>query len=199
MIGWSFEKVIGGLVAWVLDGVSWVVGAVFGFIDSSTSPTVTAPWFVGNGPGRGPYGVMLSIAASLLLLFVFAGLIQGVVAGDTAGMARGLHGLGLPLAFGFDLVTWVSSAIVNVFVPSGGGQWAVQGGIVAHAAQELGVPTGRAVMDLAYGDQWGNMLQPFWALPLLGITGLRARDIMGYTVAIMLLAAPVFALVFLRM
>jgi type IV secretion system protein TrbL len=98
-LGWSFEKVIGGLVAWVLDGVAWVVGAVFGFIDTSTSPTVTAAWFVGDGSRDGPYRVMLSVAAALLLLFVFAGLIQGVLAGDVAGMGRRMV-LDLPLAIG---------------------------------------------------------------------------------------------------
>ena len=98
-LGWSFEKVIGGLVAWVLDGVAWVVGAVFGFIDSSTSPTVVAAWFVGDGSREGPYRMMLSVAAALLLLFVFAGLIQGVLAGDVAGMGRRIV-LDLPLAIG---------------------------------------------------------------------------------------------------
>ena len=98
-LGWSFEKVIGGLVAWVLDGVAWVVGAVFGFIDTSTSPTVTAAWFVGDGSRAGPYRVMLSVAAALLLLFVFAGLIQGVLAGDVGGMGRRMV-LDLPLAVG---------------------------------------------------------------------------------------------------
>jgi type IV secretion system protein TrbL len=98
-LGWSFEKVIGGLVAWVLDGVAWVVGAVFGFIDTSTSPTVTAAWFVGDGSRDGPYRVMLTVAATLLLLFVFAGLIQGVLAGDVAGMGRRMV-LDLPLAVG---------------------------------------------------------------------------------------------------
>jgi hypothetical protein len=87
-VGWSFEKVIGGLVAWVLDGVSWAVRAVFGFIDSSTSPNVAASWFVGSGDHAGPYRMMLTVAAGLLLLFVFAGIIQGVLAGDTGGMAR---------------------------------------------------------------------------------------------------------------
>lgn len=48
-------------------------------------------------------------------------------------------------------------------------------------------------MALAYGDQWTNMLQPFWALPLLSITGLRARDIIGYTAFVMLVSLPIFA------
>ena len=45
-------------------------------------------------------------------------------------------------------------------------------------------------MAVAYGDEWTNMLQPFWALPLLGITGLKARELIGYTGALMLLIAP---------
>jgi short-chain fatty acids transporter len=192
-----------------LDGVFEQAGALRGLsIGTVVLVLVVAGLLLFGGPQRyvRAFGASADEAAGILLQFPFyfgiLGLLEagGLVerlAGDTAGLARGLHGLGLPLAFAFDLVTWVSAAAVNVFVPSGGGQWAVQGGIVAHAAQDLGVPTGRAVMDLAYGDQWGNMLQPFWALPLLGITGLRARDIMGYTIAIMLLAAPVFALVFL--
>ena len=79
-------------------------------------------------------------------------------------------------------------------VPSGGGQWAVQGAIAVEAARELGVPVARAVLAIAYGDECSNMLQPFWALPLLALTGLSARDIFGYTALLMFLVAPVFIL-----
>ena len=47
-------------------------------------------------------------------------------------------------------------------------------------------------MALAYGDQLTNMLQPFWALPLLGITGLKAKEILPYTIIIMLIGAIIF-------
>jgi len=46
---------------------------------------------------------------------------------------------------------------------------------------EAGVPLSKMVMAVAYGDELTNMLQPFWALPLLAITGVKARDIVGYT------------------
>ncbi len=85
----------------------------------------------------------------------------------------------------FPVFTFMSAGIVNVFVPSGGGQWAVQGPIILKAAMELGVSAPKAIMALAYGDQLTNMLQPFWALPLLGITGLKAKSILPYTVALM--------------
>ena len=89
-------------------------------------------------------------------------------------------------------LTFLSAGLVNLFVPSGGGQWAIQGPLVVQAADNLGLPLGKIVMAVAYGDQWTNMLQPFWALPLLGITGLRARDIIGYSGALMFLVAPIF-------
>lgn len=82
--------------------------------------------------------------------------------------------------------TFFSAAVLNLFIPSGGGQWGVQGPIAMASAFELGVSPGRLVMAVAYGDQLTNMLQPFWALPLLAITGARARDIVGYTCIVML-------------
>jgi len=66
-------------------------------------------------------------------------------------------------------------------VPSGGGQWAIQGPIILEAATKLGVSLPKIILALAYGDQLTNMLQPFWALPLLSITGLKAKDILPYT------------------
>ena len=86
----------------------------------------------------------------------------------------------------FTLFTFLSAGIVNFFVPSGGGQWAVQAPIVIPAAQALGVPLNQAAMAVAFGDAWTNMVQPFWALPLLGIAGLGIKDIMGYCTVILL-------------
>jgi short-chain fatty acids transporter len=92
----------------------------------------------------------------------------------------------------YPIYTFFSAGIVNVFVPSGGGQWGVQGPIIVKAAQELGVPLNKSIMALAYGDQLTNMLQPFWALPLLGITGLKAKEILPYTLFLMLIGMVIF-------
>ncbi len=81
---------------------------------------------------------------------------------------------------------FVSGGMLNFFVPSGGGQWAVQGPIFIEAGRALGVSDAVVVMGVAYGDQWTNMIQPFWALPLLSIVGLSARAIMGYCFVIFL-------------
>jgi len=96
--------------------------------------------------------------------------------------------------------TMLSAGVVNLFVPSGGGQWAVQGPIAMNAAGDAfggAVPAayaGKMVMGVAYGDELTNMLQPFWALPLLAITGVKARDVVGYTAVVMVGAGVWMAL-----
>jgi short-chain fatty acids transporter len=86
----------------------------------------------------------------------------------------------------FPLLVFVSASVINFFIPSGGGLWAVQGEILLGAGRQLGVAPGVTVMAFAYGESITNLMQPFWALPLLGIMGLRARDILGYTTVICL-------------
>jgi short-chain fatty acids transporter len=76
--------------------------------------------------------------------------------------------------------SFISAGIVNLFVPSGGGQWAVQAPVMLPAALTLGAEVPRVAMAVAWGDAWTNLLQPFWALPMLGIAGLKAKDIMGF-------------------
>jgi short-chain fatty acids transporter len=75
----------------------------------------------------------------------------------------------------------ISGGIINMFVPSGGGQFAVQGPVFLQAAEQLGTDPEVVIMGVAYGDQWTNMIQPFWTIPILAIAGLSVRDIMGYT------------------
>ena len=94
----------------------------------------------------------------------------------------------------YPIFTFISAGIVNFFVPSGGGQWYVQGPLVIQSAVEMGIPLGKSIMALTYGDQLTNMMQPFWALPLLGITGLKAKDILPYTFILMLIGFVIFTL-----
>ena len=97
----------------------------------------------------------------------------------------------------FPVLCYLAAGIVNFFVPSGGGQWAVQGPIMMPAGLELGVTPAVTAMGIAWGDAWTNMLQPFWALPALGIAGLGARDIMGYCAIVLIASGIVTALGFL--
>lgn len=90
--------------------------------------------------------------------------------------------------------TFISAGIVNMFIPSGGGQWAVQAPLVIEATQALGADMARTAMAVAWGDAWTNMLQPFWALPVLAIAGLKARDIMGFCLMQLLLSGVVISI-----
>jgi short-chain fatty acids transporter len=128
--------------------------------------------------------------AGIIVQFPLYGGIVGVLV--TSGLVPKLaallpHGPGLPFA------TFLSAAVVNVFIPSGGGQWTVQGPILMQAAHDAGVDPGRVVLALAYGDEWTNLLQPFWALPLLGITGAKIGDIFGYTAILCAAVSVIFA------
>ncbi|GGG49012.1 short-chain fatty acid transporter [Kocuria dechangensis] len=90
------------------------------------------------------------------------------------------------------LLAFLSAGLVNFFVPSGGGQVAVQAPILLDAGERLGVDPAVMIMAIAYGDQWTNMIQPFWALPLLAIAGLKIRDILGYTTVVLVVSGLVF-------
>ena len=85
----------------------------------------------------------------------------------------------------FPILTLMSSGALNVLVPSGGGQWIVQGPILIETAINNDISLSKTVMAMSYGDQLTNMMQPFWALPLLAITGLKAKEILPYTLLLM--------------
>ena len=62
------------------------------------------------------------------------------------------------------------------------------------AAEALGADIPRIAMAVAWGDAWTNLLQPFWALPVLAIAGLKAKDIMGYCLVQLLISGAIIAL-----
>jgi short-chain fatty acids transporter len=76
--------------------------------------------------------------------------------------------------------SFLSAGLVNIFVPSGGGQWVVQGPILLEASKILEVNPAKMAMAIAWGDAWTNLIQPFWAIPILSLAGLKLKDILGY-------------------
>lgn len=116
----------------------------------------------------------------IVLQFPFYGGIMGIMV--DSGLAASIANwfVSVSTVRTYPVYTFWSAGLINLFIPSGGGQWAAQGPIVMAAAPKLGVPLGKAAMALAWGDAWTNMIQPFWALPILGLAKLGARDIMGY-------------------
>ena len=134
-----------------------------------------------------------SNVGEILLQFPLYAGIMGLM--ESSGLIKifsdALVDFATPATFG--VLALLSAGIVNFFVPSGGGQFAVQAPIMLDASERLGVDPEIAIMAVAYGDQWTNMIQPFWAIPLLAIAGLKMRDILGYTTITMVVSGVVFA------
>ncbi|MFC0199808.1 short-chain fatty acid transporter [Paracoccus rhizosphaerae] len=120
--------------------------------------------------------------AGIVIQFPFYAGIMAIMV--QSGLAASLSEWFVSISTAQTLPFWsfIAAGIVNIFVPSGGGQWAVQAPVMLPAAQALGADLPRVAMAVAWGDAWTNLLQPFWALPMLGIAGLQARDIMGFCV-----------------
>ena len=137
-------------------------------------------------------GESISDVSGILIQFPLYFGIMGIM--SSSGMVTQISDFFVSIsnATTLPIFTFFSAGLVNIFVPSGGGQWVVQGPIVVESALKLGVPLNKAIMALAYGDQITNMLQPFWALPLLGITKLKAKEILPYTLIAMIVGSAIY-------
>lgn len=125
----------------------------------------------------------------IVIQFPFYAGIMGMMAGS--GLVTIVAGwfVSISTAETLPFFTFLSAGLLNILIPSGGGQWAVQGPVMLEAARELGVDFSRVAMAVSWGDAWTNMIQPFWALPALAIAGLSARDIMGYCLTVLVVSA----------
>ncbi len=90
----------------------------------------------------------------------------------------------------FPVVMGIYSAVLGFFVPSGGGKWIIEAPYVMQAANELQVHLGWAVQVYNAAEALPNLINPFWMLPLLGILGLRARDVIGFTIVQFIVHVP---------
>ncbi|MDR0826729.1 MAG: TIGR00366 family protein [Desulfovibrio sp.] len=130
-------------------------------------------------------------AGGIAVQFPLYGGIQGIMLGTGLGAMITNWFISFSTDATFPFFTYIASGVLNFFVPSGGGHWVVMGPVIIPAAVTIGAPVAKVAMAIAYGDQWTNMVQPFWALPLLGIAKLGPRDIMGYTTMVMIWAGIV--------
>jgi short-chain fatty acids transporter len=94
----------------------------------------------------------------------------------------------------FPALVAVYSAVLGVFVPSGGSKWVIEAPYVMAAAHSLKVHLGWVVATYGLGEALANLVQPFWMLPVLGLFKLSARDVMGYTFVVFLALVPVVLL-----
>ena len=124
-------------------------------------------------------------AAGIILQFPFYAGIMGIITGvGASGISFGTvlsnACISVSNATTYPLLTFLCAAVLNMFVPSGGGHWAIQAPIMFAAGADLGVDPGLTGTAIAWGDAWTNLIQPFWAIPALAIAKLDAKDIMGF-------------------
>lgn len=126
----------------------------------------------------------------VLLQFPFYAGIAGIITGThlSEQLAHMFVRVSTPLTFPAIVATY--SAVLGVFVPSGGSKWVIEAPYVLGAAHGLQVHLGWIVASYDLGEALANLVQPFWMLPILGLFRLGARDVMGYTVLVFLVLFP---------
>ena len=182
------------LLSWIIAilGLSFVVIKLFfrgGSLDLNT--VILIFLFLGVILHKTPLAYVgaftkaASGAAGILLQFPFYAGIMGILMGvGKSGIclgtviSDGFINISTPVSY--PLFTFLCAAVLNMFVPSGGGHWAIQAPIMFTAGADLGVDPGLTGMAIAWGDAWTNLIQPFWAIPALAIAKLNAKDIMGF-------------------
>ncbi|WP_200415918.1 short-chain fatty acid transporter [Virgibacillus salexigens] len=190
------ERLENSKVLSLLIGVFGLAFVVFFFIENGFDLNINIVNFIMLFLGilfhRTPRRFLNSVtsavknAGGIIVQFPFYAGIMGMMVTSGLSEQMSMAFVNISNEFTFPLFAFISAGIVNFFVPSGGGQWAVQAPIMIPASLELGVDTAKTAMAVAWGDAWTNMIQPFWALPLLAIAGLKVRDIMGFCVLILL-------------
>ncbi len=147
------------------------------------------------------YGAAMRNAAKqtggMMLQYPFYGGIMGIMSGT--GLADTISKAFVVISSAHTLPFWsyVCSLIITFFVPSGGGHWAVQGPFVVPAAAALHASMAGSSMAVAMGEQVANMLQPFWALPVVAMAGIGIQRVMGYTVVTFAVTGLIYAVALL--
>lgn len=188
------------IIAWLI-GILGIVYMVYYFINGGSMDVNAVNmimFFAGIILHGSPLSYMQAVVngakgtAGIMVQFPFYAGIQGMM--DLSGLGGIITNgfVNISNVHTFPIFAFLSSGLINFFVPSGGGHWVVQGPFIMPAAQALGADMGKAAMAIAYGEAWMNMAQPFWALPALAIAGLKVRDIMGYCVTTLIVGALIF-------
>jgi short-chain fatty acids transporter len=132
------------------------------------------------------------VTGPLILQYPLYGGIMGILI--STGLADVVAKAFIQLANAHTLPFWnyLASLFISLFVPSAGGHWAVQGPFAVPAAVGLHASQAATAMGVAYGEQVADMIQPFWALPVVAVAGISIRRVMGFTVMSFLLGTVLF-------
>lgn len=133
-----------------------------------------------------PMELMKAIAGNIgtipqtIVQFPMYGAIMGMMSSSGLSAMIATAIASVATAKSMPLFTYISASVLNLFVPSQGGQWAIQGGIVESAAATVGSDFGVNAVAFMYGDEGTNLLQPFYVIPALSVLGMKLKDIYGY-------------------
>lgn len=190
------SKLIGGVIAFTGVAFAIYTFATRGLNALNLNTVNFSFMFIGFALFTSPqayeenFSEAVDSASDIILQFPFYAGIIGMTtnSGLAETIAEAIVSLAGPQTYPAAVV--LVSSVVNTFVPSGGGEWTVIGPIVIPAAKDLGVPVGQTVIAYTFGASLADLVQPFWALPLLAITDMRAREIFGYAIMMLLLTLP---------
>lgn len=127
------------------------------------------------------FGAGARTASGVILQFPFYAGIFGII--NSTGLGDWLGALFVQVATTetYPLIVYVYSGVVNVFVPSGGSKWLIEAPYLLPAARDLGVSPTTTLLAYCYGDSTSNLIQPFWAIPILTVTRMKFGDVLGYS------------------
>lgn len=196
--GW-LNRLVGGLgvLAFALQQRQGLVltldsvNLLFLSLGIALHPSAASLLRAGEEAARSLHGVVLQFP-------LYAG-IYGIMKGTALAEVLTRAFLSIATPGTYEAVVFAYSAVLNYFVPSGGGKWAIEAPYVLGAGQALGVGAPAVAMAYAYGDMATNLIQPFWAIPLLSVARLEFRDILGYEILVFALYSLVVSVVLLAL
>jgi short-chain fatty acids transporter len=133
-------------------------------------------------------------AGGMIIQFPFYAGIMGMIVSSGLAVEMSSWTLAFATERTFTMISFISAAVLNMFVPSAGGQWAVQAHVLLPAGAELGIEPAKTALSFLWGEVWTNLIQPFWALPALAIAGLKARDIMGFCLIVLIVTGVILTI-----
>ena len=135
--------------------------------------------------------------SGIILQYPFYAGIMAIMA--SSGLVNTLSEAFVKIATPGTLPFWglISSFVINFFAPSGGGHWVIQGPFMVEAAKTIGASVGHTSTAVMLGNAWNDLVQPFWILPALALSKLKLKDIMGYTVIMMVWIGIVYSIAIL--
>ncbi len=186
------DKMNGSKVIMILVGIAGAVNIVFTFMQNGFLGALslnfvififlTANFLLYNTPAKfiTAYRENLSLATDVMIQFPFYGGISGMMADSGLGQIIVGGICQLASANTLPVFSYISASIVNLFIPSQGGQWIVQGPIIMDAALRLDANIPQVINAFVYGDEATNLLQPLYVIPALSVVGMKLKDVWGY-------------------